>query len=172
MKKEIWKDIPDYEGLYQVSNLGRVKSLERVVKRANNRILPLKERILKPAKDKRGYYHVMLCLNGKIKAYRIHKLVAIVFLNHKPKGRYIVVDHIDNNKTNNKVSNLQITTARNNASKDKKGYTSKYTGVSWHKAGKKWSSQIHHKGKKIHIGLYDSEYKAYLAYQAKLKKIV
>ncbi len=98
---EIFKDIKGYEGLYQVSNLGRVKSFNRG-----------KERILKPCLDRYGYFHVTLSKNGKQKGCTIHRLVATTFIpnpNNLPQ-----INHIDGNKTNNKIENLEWCTAQEN----------------------------------------------------------
>ena len=78
----------------------------------------------------------------KKKTHNIHQVVAIAFLNDIPDGRDIVVDHIDNNKLNNTVKNLQITAHRHNISKDRKNKTSKYSGVCWDKRDKKWRATI------------------------------
>lgn len=94
MSKEVWKDIIDYEGLYQVSNLGRVKSLFRY------------KRILKPQKDIHGYLKVGLYKNGKCKLFNIHKLVANAFIENPNNYKY--VNHKDENKTNNRVENLEF----------------------------------------------------------------
>lgn len=91
---EIWKDIEGYEGLYQVSNLGRVKSLKFN-----------KEKILKLLLDSKGYYKVNLYKNNKIKTYLMHRLIASAFIsnpNNLPQ-----VNHKDEDKTNNKVENLE-----------------------------------------------------------------
>ena len=108
---EIFKDIKGYEGCYQVSNLGRVKSLHRIVKRNNGNIMTIKERILKPRKGR--YYNLKLRSNGNHKTYNVHFLVAQQFLNHIPK-KGMVIDHIDKNELNNKVENLRIITHREN----------------------------------------------------------
>ena len=97
-EKEIWKDIAGYEGLYQVSNMGRVKSL--------NYKGTGKERILKGSKASNGYLQVLLYKDGKRKWYRIHRLVATAFCEN-PMG-YTDVNHIDQDKTNNKVENLEF----------------------------------------------------------------
>ena len=170
-QKEIWKDIPSYEGYYQVSNLGKVKSLERVVCRSDGNIQTCKERILSPSKNSHGYYKVILFKNKNRKTFPIHKLVAMAFLRHKPCGLNEVVDHINNDKLNNRVDNLQLTTNRHNLSKDRKG-TSKYTGVNWEKNANKWRARILIKGKQIHLGLFENELDAHSAYQKRLKEIV
>lgn len=172
MEKEIWKDIPGYEGYYQVSNLGRVRSLDRVVKHGRLGEFKLKGGIKKFGTSFGGYKVCRLSKDGAQKAIKVHQLVAIAFLNHKPCGRKIVVDHIDNDNQNNRLDNLQLITSRQNSSKDKSG-VSQYTGVCWHGQSKKWASRIWDNSVKklIHLGLFNSEYEAHLAYQEKLKEI-
>ena len=109
---EIWADIEGYEGLYQVSHLGRVKSLGRVVKRTDGTIQTFKERILKPRLDGSGYSMVMLYVEGKGKNIKIHRLVAKAFIsnvNNKPQ-----VNHINAIKTDNRISNLEWCTNSEN----------------------------------------------------------
>lgn len=102
--KEVWKDIQGYEGLYQVSDLGRVKSLERIVKR-NNQMLKINGKILTPKTQKNGYKSVYLCKNAtKTKAY-IHRLVAKEFLANPYE--LDVVNHRDENPANNQLKNLE-----------------------------------------------------------------
>jgi len=168
--KEIWKDIPNYEGYYQVSNFGRVKSLERKVNAKGERLIS--EKILKPYYGGGGYDAVSLRKNGIKKTSKIHKLVAIAFLGHKPCGHNEVVDHIDNNRLNNRLDNLQLTTQRHNLSKDKKGGTSKYVGVTLYKPTGKYVSKIRINGKLKHLGYFTNELKAAEAYQDKLKSII
>jgi len=154
---EIWKDIVGYEGLYQVSNLGRVKSL-----------IFGKEKILKPGNNKYGYYKVNL-YKAKVKTFHIHKLVAMTFLHHTQNDHKLVVDHINANKLDNRVENLQIISQRHNTSKDKKNKTSKYTGVCWDKY--KWKSAIRINGKKKHLGVFNCETKAGLVYLQAVKEL-
>ena len=110
--QEIWKDIKDYEGLYQVSNLGRVKSLKKTIIRNNNYQQTFKEKILKPGLAKNGYLTVMLFKNKKGKTHTIHSLVAKTFLNNG--DGYRCINHIDGNKTNNKATNLRWVTNSEN----------------------------------------------------------
>jgi hypothetical protein len=169
--EEIWNDVPNYEGIYQVSNLGRVKSLERTISRAGKYDVVIKERFLKLGTDSHGYLIASLHKDLKAKTFKVHKLLAIVFLKHKPCGYNVVIDHIDNNKLNNNLENLQLITHRQNISKDKKNKTSKYTGVCWHKHKKKWLASIQVNKVNLYLGMFTNEYDAYLAYQNKLKEI-
>jgi hypothetical protein len=165
---EIWKTIEGYED-YQVSNLGNVKALSKHI--YNGRCYYLsKEKKLKLCKGLK-YYHVVLTKDRKAKTFYVHKLVVMAFLNHKPKKGY-VIDHIDNNPLNNILENLQIITFRENISKDKKGCTSKYTGVSLHKTSKKWICHIRINGVKKHLGYFINEIDANNAYEKALNKIL
>lgn len=164
MQEEIWKDIPNYEGIYQVSNLGNVKSLN--YKRTK------KEKNLSSCISSNGYKMVALSKNKKLKSFCVHQLVAISFLNHSPQVYKYHVDHIDNNKLNNYLNNLQVITQRENNSKNKLNKTSKYTGVFWNKFKNKWCSAIRINGKKNNLGCFEDEYEANLAYQNKLKEII
>ena len=103
---EEWKDIKGYEGLYKVSNKGRVKSVERKVWNSGNQSYnTIKERILKPLNNRDGYVKVRLCKDGKCRTYLIHRLVANAFIPNP--NEYKEVNHIDENKTNNSIDNLE-----------------------------------------------------------------
>jgi hypothetical protein len=170
MQEEIWKDIPGYEGLYQVSNLGNIKSLSREIKR--NGFYISKEKILKHNVNNGGYLYVNLFKDKIGKTKYIHSLVAIAFLNHIPNGtQEIVVDHIDSNKKNNRLDNLQLITQRENTSKLKRG-VSKYTGVCWCKKERVFKASILIDKKRINLGSFKCETSAHLAYQNKLKQII
>jgi hypothetical protein len=170
MQEEIWKDIPGYEGLYQVSNLGRVYSLPKEWFSGKNTISKHKGKILKKNVTQFGYEEVSINKNFKRKTIRVHQLVAMAFLNHTRNGHKLVVDHINTNKLDNRLENLQIISSRLNLSKDKKG-SSKYTGVSWNKNYNKWVAQIYFNKKTIILGYFTDEYEAHLAYKNKLKEI-
>ena len=109
---EIWKDIKGFEGLYQVSNLGRVKSLERFRKGANGSLVTVKEKILKPLIDK-GYYQVCLSKQSNRKAYLVHRLVWETFNGQIPEG--LQVNHINEIKSDNRLENLNLMTAKENS---------------------------------------------------------
>lgn len=101
---EIWKDIKGYEGLYQVSNIGRVKSLPRTSRNKYN-TYQIGGRVLKSIVDRTGYLHVVLQFNGNKRFSLIHRLVAETFL--LPEVGKTEVNHKDENKTNNCVDNLE-----------------------------------------------------------------
>ena len=112
MKKEIWKDILGYEGLYQVSNFGRVRSLDRIVKEKNGKNKFLKGKILKYILVYGGYMVVRLSKNGILKNYYVHRLVAQAFLDNP--DNLPCVNHKDENPQNNVVSNLEWCDAKYN----------------------------------------------------------
>lgn len=171
MQEEVWRDIPGYEGYYQVSDLGRVKSLSRVIKRNGKDLTIREDKILKSGLSGDGYYTVGLSMNNKTHTKKIHNLIATSFLNHYTCGHNIVIDHINNNPLDNRLENLQLITNRENLSKDKNKGSSKYTGVSWKKKNKKWQSAIRINSKKVYLGLFTCELEASEAYQNKLKEI-
>ena len=167
---EEWKEVKNYEGIYEISNLGNIKSLSRIVKK-NSYDIKLKEKILKPFKNSNGYLHVELHKNGIGKKVKIHILMSVNFLNHIPNGTHdVVIDHIDNNKYNNNLKNLQLTTNRYNCSKEQRGF-SLYTGVGFVKREKKWRAYITINKKFIHLGYFKTEIQASNAYQNALKNV-
>ncbi len=106
----IWKDIPGYEGLYQVSNRGDVKSLDRIT--TGNRRRRIKGKLLSKTFTSTGYYKVELCKDGKRKSLKVHRLVAIAFIKNPDCKPYI--NHIDCNPLNNCVENLEWCTPKEN----------------------------------------------------------
>ena len=114
---ETWKDIKDYEGLYQVSNLGNVRGLKRIVKisKTLEKYKEVPEHLLKPSKTKKGYLYVSLADNGIIKNVRVHKLVAKAFIPNSDET--LQINHIDGNKENNNVNNLEWVTCKENIRK-------------------------------------------------------
>lgn len=102
--KEIWKDIKNYEGIYQVSNLGNVRSLNHIRKNGKKKSYISKGKTLKPAIQNVGYKFVVLSKNGERKGYRVHRLVAETFIPNP--NNYPCINHKDECRTNNVVENL------------------------------------------------------------------
>ena len=113
MQKEIWKDIPNYEGLYQVSNIGNVRTLDKYVNSSikNNDKVKRKSQILKQY-NKRGYLQVTLTVNNKRHYFGVHRLVAQAFIPNP--NNFPQVNHKDENPLNNNVKNLEWCTAKYN----------------------------------------------------------
>lgn len=115
MQEEVWKDVKGYEGLYQVSSLGRVKSLSRLKESRNTHgkySFKTREIILRPGTDSGGYLRCALTdYNGVRKTHKVHRVVAYAFLNLKNEQ---VVNHIDFNRDNNNVNNLECCTSKEN----------------------------------------------------------
>lgn len=109
---EIWKPVVGYEGLYEISNIGRVKSLEKTVNTFGGHTLRRKERFLRPQEFTTGYYFVILCDNTQRKHCSIHRLVADAFIPNPEKKPD--VNHKDFNRKNNLVENLEWVTKREN----------------------------------------------------------
>jgi hypothetical protein len=139
---EVFRSVDGYEN-YAVSSFGRVKNTKT-------------GRILKAGLDSHGYLTVNLCEDGVVKTHRIHRLVANAFLDN-PDDK-LCVDHKDNNKTNNHISNLRFATLKENQHNRKlsNNNTSNVKGVYFDKRVKKWRAQIKIDGIRIHIGYYDN----------------
>ena len=105
LKQEIWKPISNYDGLYEISNKGQIKSVGRYIKSNHNNVRFQKEKIRKLTVNNKGYVTVRLCKNGKYKTFLVHRLVAETFIPN-PLG-YNEINHKDEDKTNNKVDNLE-----------------------------------------------------------------
>lgn len=110
--KEQWKDIPGYEGLYQVSDCGNVRSLDRLVRYKNGALHPLVGRVLACNDDGNGYKIVSLCKNGSQKSFRLHQLVMTAFVGECPEDMEVL--HGDETRDNNNLSNLRYGTRQEN----------------------------------------------------------
>lgn len=168
--EEIWKDIEGYEGLYQVSNLGMVKSLSRYIKTKGGSNRLSKEKIMKISFDADGYKILSLSKFNKKSMHKLHRLLAIYFIP-KIEGKDIV-NHINGITDDNRIENLEWCNNRENTShgKNKLINTSKFSGVSYHKRVKKWCTRIVINKKRIHLGVFNTEIEARDAYQAALIK--
>ena len=109
---EIWKNINEFDDKYLISNLGRVKSLERLRIRNKMGVVKVQEKILNPHIDKVGYPRVTLYNDTFKKRFCVHKLVAMCFIDNP--NNYSIINHIDGIKTNNIFSNLEWCTQKHN----------------------------------------------------------
>jgi hypothetical protein len=158
MNKEIFKEVPNSLGLYDVGSLGTVR---------NNK----SNQVLKQTLNGK-YLSVGVKIGNDWKRIRTHQLIAMAFLNHKPNGHKIVVDHIDNNQLNNNLSNLQLISTYQNTIKNNKKGTSKHIGVSLIKnRSKRWRARTKFNGKQITIGYFSTELEASKAYKDKIKEL-
>ncbi len=110
--EEVWIDIKEYEGYYQISNLGRVRSLDRLVKHSDGHERKQFGKILKPIFDVGGYQYIALHKNANGKMFKVHRLVALAFIpniNNK-----LEINHLDEDKKNNKAENLEWCTRLEN----------------------------------------------------------
>ena len=168
---EIWKDIPGYEGYYQVSSLGAVRSLER---KSNFNNMIHKGITMRPRIDHHGYMLVKLSRCNIGKNINIHRLVAMAFLGHTPCGHEVVVNHINGDKTDNRLFNLELVTNRHNCTfchrKDGDRVTSKHPGVYYDKSRNKWAAGIQIDGKQKHLGRFLKEEYAARAYLLEYNK--
>ena len=160
MIEEIWRPVVGYEGLYEISSYGRVRSLDMYVKIGYGNDRLHKGKVLNPAKDTGGYLKVHLYCNGKQKTIDVHRLVAQAFLPNP--DNLPQVNHKDEDKTNNNVTNLEFCTAKYNLSygtarirerdtKIKNGY---YTGLSKEEYRKKWCQENKDKIREINRRYY------------------
>jgi hypothetical protein len=157
---EIWENICDYEALYKISNLGRVKSLSRTMYNGKGYFVS-KEKIISQKITTEGYYCCALNKNNKTKFFLTHRLLAKEFIDNPLNKK--CVNHIDSIRSNNKLENLEWVSYRENNCHRKltKNTSSKYTGVHFNKSMKKWCANIFFNKKLIHLGTFLTEEEAY-----------
>lgn len=156
---EIWKDVINYENLYQISNYGNVKN-----KKSN--------KILKSCKNKTGYLEIYLSKNNIQKTIKIHRLVALHFIENFNNLKF--VNHIDNDKLNNNVNNLEWVSSRENSCHKfiKINTLSKFRGVSKANRGKPWRATITINKIQKYLGQFNTQEEAYKARVNFEKKII
>jgi hypothetical protein len=129
--QEIWAPVPDYEGLYEVSNFGEVRSMDRIVMHGQgDHLRKRKGQILKKITDKQNRFRVSLYKNGIRNKVFVHYLVALAFLGKKEQGQMIC--HNDGNGQNNRVDNLRFDTHQANMSDMVKHGKSARGSKNWH----------------------------------------
>lgn len=152
---ERWTPIPGYEGIYEASSLGRIKSLART----DGSYRKVKERILKPRLTC-GYPTVTLFkLNVPINYRKVHRLVMESFIGKS----HLQVDHLNGNKSDNRLENLEYVTGRENSVRYCKINSPLKTGVSARSNGK-FRARARFHGKDVHLGTYKTEDEAHQAY--------
>lgn len=153
-------DIPGYEGLYQINKLGNIKSLYRVT--SLNKVI--EESIRSYHIGTNGYFNVTLNKNGIKKTHSVHQLMAITYLNHIPNGYKSVINHIDTNKFNNKIDNIEIVSSRYNTQ-----YSKNTKGV--YERNNRFEIYLRIDGIKMYLGSFDDREKALEVRNKKLKEI-
>ena len=138
-KTEEWRSVKGYEGFYEVSDMGRVRSLPRVIERVQGSYLK-NGQIMKQREDQHGYYQIILSLGENKRHAKVHRLVAEAFIEN-PEGKK-EVNHIDNNPKNNMVENLEWCTHRENMEWMHKNGRAKRTEV--------WLKNLHESQKKTY----------------------
>lgn len=154
-------DIIEFEGLYKITDTGSVIALKRVVRMPNGGVKVIKQHHPKLSETRKGYLKVMLTdKDGKRKGFFVHRLVLLCFVGSSE----LQAHHKDENKKNNRLSNLEYVTNRVNQihRMDKSRTSSRYTGVTA-KNGQ-WQAQAMINGKQTYLGLHKTEDEAHLAY--------
>lgn len=159
---EEWREVVGFEGLYEVSNHGNVKSVDREVPHGNTSgTRKIKGRILKQYRhNSMGHWIVGLCREGKSKNYFVHSLVLEAFVGPKPQGK--VACHGEKGTYDNCLDNLRYGTQWENVGPDRNRdhkYTSDQTGVHWHKRNECW----HVTCRKKYVGKFDNHEEAVVA---------
>ena len=154
---EIYKDVPNYEGIYRVSNYGNVQS-----KRTKNEWKQIGKR------NPKEYVNITLRDGFKIETFKLHRLVISLFKEKVHNKNF--VNHIDKDPSNNHIDNLEWVDNRENMSHSfsLKNKTSKYVGVCWKSRESKWSAEVYINKKRYFLGLFETEELAANAYNNKL----
>lgn len=169
MEVELWKDIPEYEKYYQISNFGNVRTKDRQVVNVDGKVSFYKSKDRKPSISE--YRMIALSKNGCVKVLKISRIVAKLFVKGKSDVNKIV-NHIDGNKHNDLYSNLEwcshshnsIHAFRLNLNKRKNNYT----GIFFEKRRNKWACYLYRDNKNLFVGRFSTEQEALNAYNKKI----
>lgn len=166
LPNEIWKDIPSYEGFYQASNYGRIKSLDRTVPYMGKYLKKEKGIIRALSQDPNGYWLVSLTKNKITKIFRAHRLVLYAFVGESD----LFTDHINENKWDNRLENLCYVTPRENSQR-KIINSSKKTPLGVSAVRGKYRASIYYNRQKHDLGTFDDENEASNKYQLALSDL-
>lgn len=154
LNNERWVDIQGLEG-YQISDLGRMRSLDRTITYSNGREVYYEGKLLTYATSCRRYYRETISVNGTKFYVAPHRLVYEHFIGEIPKDK--VTNHKNFNRYDNRVGNLEVITQLKNADKKHIKSSSKYTNVTWDKRYGKWSTFIHYDNRRVFLGRFTDE---------------
>lgn len=162
MQKETWEQVPGYEGYYEASSLGKIRSVDRLLTLNNGSCVFYESVILSPKIDKGGYAIVVLSKEGKRIDAKVHRVVASAFLGlrlhiKKCNRHSITVDHKNNIKLDNRVGNLQLMSLSMNSSKLNKESPSNLIGGYEDKNNSTWVAQVKYNRKSFHIGRFKTQ---------------
>lgn len=171
LDNEFWRSVVGYEGLYEVSNFGRIKGMEKI-RTAKGGSYIRNEQIIIQSIHHNGYKVIGMTKNGKRKSFESHRIIAMSFLpNPDNKAE---VNHINLDRGDNSLENLEWTSRRENLSHGFKNKicSSQYRGVAYNKNTKKWIAYCSFNGKLIRMGYkFDNELDAARAYNNKLDEL-
>ena len=166
---EIWKSIIGYEESYEISNFGRIRSIDRTIICKNGNPQFNKGKVLSPSKDKDGYLQIHLSKKGKLKYFRIHQLVFQTFTGQSIK----YLDHKNRIKNDNCLTNLRPSTNSTNQANrlEPKNNTSGHKGIFHCKKTNKWRASIQKEDKRYWLGQFLIKENAIIAYNKKAKEL-
>ncbi len=169
LEGEVWKPIPEWEGWYEASSLGRIRSVDRFVNYNRKGFFAEKKgKLLVQSLNSRGYNIIGITKNGKFKTYAVHKLIMNTFSGKSG----LTIDHINGDKLDNRLINLEHVDLRENISRyiESTGVNKNDIGVK--KSSKnRFISRIWHNNKRFYLGIFKNKEEAGVAYQKALKKI-
>ena len=161
---EIWKSISGYERYYEISNIGRVKGVERFVKHPDGGLLKKNVKYLKSSSNGTGYMRIMLSKDGLRKEYYVHRLVMEAFVGKNS----LHINHKNGIRDDNRLENLEYVTIRENQHKRNLNRT---LPLGVQKVRNKYRAIIGINGKNVHLGYFDTAENASIAFNNKLKTI-
>lgn len=171
MEEEIWKDIDGYDGYYQISNKGRLRGLQRMVKNPIHGQMVLKENVFSQKPNKRGYVKYRIHYNNQRKSYAAHRLVAHYFIGYSDK----MIDHINGVKNDNRVENLEYVDNRENCARGHEMRLNKPVGItavtSQYNGKIRWVAKISLNKKHHFLGSFKTSEEASKCYQSTLAEI-